>query len=154
MSRTLDARLSKMELEIGGTEGDRQSYENLLCSIRRRLLEMIENPNTTPAVCADARENLSHLDAGVWNFYGEQRRMHIIDALREGRLSRRVAIRVVNPKKGDSEGPDWDEVAKGLGLPVAPYAGLPLLISHLIVSPPDHLETMQLPRLGNGTAAD
>lgn len=135
---------------MDGPEGDGQGFENLLCAIRRRLLEMAKSTDALPTELADA---LSHLDAEVWAAgYGEQKRLNIIDALRDARLTGSVFCRVVDEWKGGRADPDWLEVGSALGLPLPDLTSAPRLMTRVLVTP-DNMLTVRLTRAGNGAAA-
>jgi len=134
MSRTLEARLKRIEGEIGTTGDATALYEEMLRSTRAALQGKVENPDTPTPERDEAQAKLACLNAEQWSRYGGAQKFNIIDALHEARMSDGCLIR--NIREHDYN-PDWAEVAAELGLKVPNRENETIrLITHIIVSPP------------------
>jgi hypothetical protein len=139
MSRTLDARLTKMEKGIAAMGAIGPSYEDLLRTIREKLRRILASPDAPVHEKDDARTKLANMDAEVWRAHGREQPLDIISALTHARTAGLLAVtRTVNPRKGDEPTPNWCDLAREWGLIGADYDPHPriILIERLIVSPP------------------
>lgn len=135
MSRTLEARLKRIEDEVGTTGDATAAYEEMLRAIRTTLQARIANPDTPTAECDDAQAKVAYLNAEQWTRnHGDTRRLDIIDALHEARERGGWFCRVIREHDYD---PNWNAVAAELGLSVANAEGdMVRLMTRVIVSPP------------------
>jgi hypothetical protein len=139
MSRTLDARLSKMEKGIAAFGAIGPSYEDLLRIIREKLRGIVASPDAPVDEQDAARAKLASMDAEVWRAHGREQPLDIISALAHAKAAGLLAVtRTVNHRNGDEPTPKWCDLAQEWGLIGADYDPHPriFLMETLIVSPP------------------
>lgn len=132
--RTLEARLTKIEREIGPTGDATALYEEMLCDIRAALTVKVGNPYLPAPERADVEAKHAALNSEQWSRrHGDDRRLNIIDALREGRAADYWFVRIIGENDYD---PDWVAVAAELGLRVPNLGSDRIrLLTRVIVSP-------------------